>query len=1026
VTSKVRKVNGRQARRALVAGVLAIGGLVTASGIATPTSRATAGTATRCANGTAASRPGSVCEVRGGVEPMSETQALQGQLTAREGGGAAGAFRAATLQNASLPVVGNAWQPYGNTPECAGSSGGSPCPAGTTANGNYSSTGTLGYHALSGRITSFAIDPGNGSHLWASPVGGGVFETTNAGASWTSVGDGLPTQYVGAIAYDAPLHELIVGTGDNSFGGDGISGHGIFLSTTDGAGSWTVPGVNIPDLSLSFRIVVSPADLSGKTIYAATSKGLFRSADGGLTWANENLPTTPSGYSPNCAGNTSDTRCFFANIVTDVVVKGTMSTAAPAGAVMAVVGWRAGQRPDPGTGCLQASTPIACRQSPQNGLYISTDGSPGSFTWSAQGTTLPTTTGFSPNQVVGRTALGIASGAGQSSDAVYALVEDATKFNGCIDPGDLDQACLNPTASAASQRTYVDGMYATYDFGGSWTKIMDWSQLQQAGTGSALLANTSVGYGPGVQAWYNLWVLPDPTASKNDPVLGKTIPTRVAFGLEEVWENNQTAETVASNPLTLPYQSQAPANWVTIGRYWNACAGLNVSTPLFCNPTLNSSATELPGTTTHPDQHAAVFVPDSSGGGETLWIGSDGGAWNQHIASGGDFDNAHWGEGLNVGINSQQAYDAEMSADGTVVEGLQDNGQMLVQPSGAESEIMGGDAFFTTIDPGNSKNILEEYTYGATSVSTDGGNSWTSITPSNCSSTTALFSTPLEQDATQAGHVVEGCTHIYEATNLYSSQTWTDAYTIPAADCSSGACIPSALGVRGSTIYAGFCGFCDTVTGGVPFSSGIVTNLGGTWHMVSATCSPSCGTANGKLPQRYITSVQIDPSDPNTVYVTLGAYGRRWVAPGAFGESTSNIGNGNLFKSTDGGATFTDITGNLPPGPANWTVVHGTNLIAATDLGVYIAPTTAGGSWSQLGNALPNTPVFTLRVDPGNPNLLLAGTYGRGAWTLDISTLASAVPETPIAALVPLSSIALVGGFVAFRRRRRKAHVVGV
>ncbi len=146
---------------------------------------------------------------------------------------------------------------------------------------------------------------------------GGVWESIDAGATWRSIGDGLPTQAAGAIAYDAPLRRVIVGSGDNSFGVDGIVGHGAFYSDDDGRTWHSASG--IPDLSLSFKLLVSPADASGRTVYAATSKGLFRSNDGGASFVNENLPTSPPGYSPNCAGNTSGGLCYFANDVTDVV-----------------------------------------------------------------------------------------------------------------------------------------------------------------------------------------------------------------------------------------------------------------------------------------------------------------------------------------------------------------------------------------------------------------------------------------------------------------------------------------------------------------------------------------------------------------------------------------------------------------------------------------------------------------------------------------------------------------------------------
>ncbi len=212
---------------------------------------------------------------------------------------APGAYRHALAQRQAMARAdaaaggGAAWQVAGSPPECAAQTQGSACPAPNADNGNYGYTGTLGFRTLSGRISSIAYDPSTQGHYFASPVVGGVWESADSGATWHSIGDGLPTQVVGAIAYDAPQHRIIVGTGDNSFGGDGIAGHGIYYSDDDGA-TWQTAG-GIPDLALSFKVVVSPADASGKTIYAATSKGLFRSVDGGASFVNENLPTSPAG-----------------------------------------------------------------------------------------------------------------------------------------------------------------------------------------------------------------------------------------------------------------------------------------------------------------------------------------------------------------------------------------------------------------------------------------------------------------------------------------------------------------------------------------------------------------------------------------------------------------------------------------------------------------------------------------------------------------------------------------------------------
>ena len=984
---------------------------------------------TLVSSSTAAGAPAS-CEPINQPETFADLQAMTSSYldrTTGSGGAQPGAYQAAMAERGglapagALPGSGAAWGPYGHAPECAGTSTapGGPCPGPGPENGNYSSVGALGFRTLSGRITAIADDPSTPGTFFASPTAGGVFESTDGGNTWHSIGDGLPDQVVGGLAYDVPLKRLLVGSGDNSTGGSGIEGHGLYFSD-DGGASWHT-AAGYPDIAVSFRVLVSPADPTGDTVYAASSKGLFRSTDGGASFVNENLPTTPAGYVPNCAGDTTTPHCFFANVVSDVVVKSTGSTNAPAGAVMAVVGWRAGQHPflkndgTNDTSCTLSGTPTPCLQAPQGGLYISTTGAPNSFTYQPQGSGPTTAQGFAPDQVVGRTALGIANGAGQDNDAVYALVEDAVKFNGCPDVLDTGTPpTCNATVSGLGFATYLDGMYATYDFGKSWTKIMDYTQTKYPNTGSSLLGQT--GYSPGIQAWYNLWVAPDPSVSdsNHDPV-------RVAFGLEEIWENNQVYTTALTpNPeLHNSYLTQPPGGavadpWVVIGRYWNACAAVN--SPVNCNQNANNNP--IPGTTTHPDQHAALFVPDGSGG-VTLFAGSDGGMYQQHVAAGADFSNDRWGDGSNLGIYSQQPYDAEIAKDGTVVAGLQDNGEDKITSAGLQSEIYGGDAFYNTIDPNNSSNIIEEYTYGAASLTEDGGNSWFSITPSNCgASTSNLFSTPIEQDPTTPGHLVMGCTQVQEATNAYANPCTAPAGAPPATCVTNGtpfttvfdlstapnspvAPIPSAVGVQGANIYVGYCGYCDALNHG-PFHSGIATNVGGSvppaigtgngWHFAAGNCS-NCGTPDGKLPQRYINSIQMDPNNPSTVYVTMGGYGRPWIPPGAMGDSAGEVGTGHVFVSYDHGQNFTDISGTLPNTPAFWTLLHNGNLVVATDMGVFESQGASGGSYGVLGTGLPNVPVFTLRLAPGNANLMIAATYGRGVYEYTFTDTPPGLPS---------------------------------
>jgi hypothetical protein len=188
----------------------------------------------------------------------------------------------------------------------------------------------------------------------------------------------------------------------------------------------------------------------------------------------------------------------------------------------------------------------------------------------------------------------------------------------------------------------------------------------------------------------------------------------------------------------------------------------------------------------------------------------------------------------------------------------------------------------------------------------------------------------------------------------------------------------------GNSSYVGYCGPCSARTAAM-FRSGIATNAGGSapgsflssngWHLAAAK----------GLPQRYITSIWIDRSDATgkTVYVTLGGYSSHWIPPGATGEETLGVGTGHVFVSKDAGATFTDISGDLPDAPADAVVPVGGKLVAGTDVGAFVS-SDGGTTWNLLGD-LPAMPVVNFEIDPSNAKRIVAATYGRGVWAFTFS-----------------------------------------
>jgi hypothetical protein len=112
-----------------------------------------------------------------------------------------------------------------------------------------------------------------------------------------------------------------------------------------------------------------------------------------------------------------------------------------------------------------------------------------------------------------------------------------------------------------------------------------------------------------------------------------------------------------------------------------------------------------------------------------------------------------------------------------------------------------------------------------------------------------------------------------------------------------------------------------------------------------------------------------------------------------------------VWKSTDSGANWTDITGSLPNVPTH-KIIYKTGstdgeLFLATDLGVFYRTNTKG-DWVQLGTGLPNVIVKDIEIHYGSEKLR-AATFGRGLWEISITSTALGVEEKEL----PLDAVLL-------------------
>lgn len=157
--------------------------------------------------------------------------------------------------------------------------------------GSASTSGALGtWQALGpgnvgGRTRALIIDPANPEVMYAAAVAGGIWKTTDGGASWAPLNDFLANLAVTTLVFDpADSNTIYAGTGEGFFNADAVRGAGIF-KTTDAGAHWTrlAATASSPDFFYVNDVVVSPAD--SQHVYAATRTGVWRSLDGGASWS---------------------------------------------------------------------------------------------------------------------------------------------------------------------------------------------------------------------------------------------------------------------------------------------------------------------------------------------------------------------------------------------------------------------------------------------------------------------------------------------------------------------------------------------------------------------------------------------------------------------------------------------------------------------------------------------------------------------------------------------------------------------
>ena len=223
-----------------------------------------------------------------------------------------------------------------------------------------------------------------------------------------------------------------------------------------------------------------------------------------------------------------------------------------------------------------------------------------------------------------------------------------------------------------------------------------------------------------------------------------------------------------------------------------------------------------------------------------------------------------------------------------------------------------GDGFNVIVDPANAQRAVGEYTDLTAYKTSDGGHSFTTISPScvgqsigygvtraDCDPS-ARFQAPLAADTTNPNHWVAGGRYVWDTTKGWDTTCdprtttcdWKQVFDL--GDSNATTAISSGNGVT----YAAW------VSGGNPspsFDRGIATNYGGTWHQLTVS----------SLPNRYIAGVTVDPANGAHAYTVVNG------TPGAGSTAPARASCSRPPTAGPPGVTC-PATCRMPPATRSW------------------------------------------------------------------------------------------------------------
>lgn len=360
----------------------------------------------------------------------------------------------------------------------------------------------------------------------------------------------------------------------------------------------------------------------------------------------------------------------------------------------------------------------------------------------------------------------------------------------------------------------------------------------------------------------------------------------------------------------------------------------------------------------HVDQHAMAFDPNNP---SVMYFGNDGGMYKST-----DGGNSFTAANTNLAVTQFYSGAAHPTQE-IFYGGTQDNGTLKGSGPLSWSQVLSGDGGATAVDATTPATVYSEYVFLAIQKSTNSGANWSKTMNGipafgsgngDGASDRCNFIAPFVMDPGNSQVLVAGTYRVFRTTNgggLWTAISGDLTGSGPGATYDLGSVI-SAIAIAktgGDTIYVGTSGF-DTLASAPKIQ--VTTNKGTSWTDVT----------KAPLPKRYVTSIAVDPNDSRRAFAGYSGY------------NANSSAAGHVFRTTNRGTTWTNVTGDLPDIPVNSIVLDPSNpvhIAVATDLGIF-ETTNGGTNWMQQNAGMANVSVVDLDLRPdGN---LIAATHGRG------------------------------------------------